>query len=111
MTAFELNEKLKEECILLGATKCITIFRKKGVYTLEDPFYENIIYIPPKTETAFSVYKSIIDYRDVFEYNDIQFTTPVLDGDNSGIVVVYGIFTDEKNFETLEVDTCLFNNK
>lgn len=46
MTGFDVNEDLKERCILLGATKCYTEFRPKGDLVFKQPCWFNRITLP-----------------------------------------------------------------
>lgn len=101
MTGFELNERLKERCVELGADKALTQFFPKGVPILPGPFYETTILFKPDASTQMitDVYQMILGYKYVFD-KDYFFTDPLIEQDNERkrMRIVYAIFEDGTSF-------------
>jgi hypothetical protein len=102
VTGFELNEKLKERCIGLGADKAITQFFKKGVPIIPEPFYETTVEFPPSASTAniTTAYQMILGYKFAFD-EQYFFTDPLIeqDRDRKRLRIVYAIFLEDKPFD------------
>jgi hypothetical protein len=105
MTAFDLNEDLKERCMLLGATKAITTWFKNGVPLIPDEFYETIIVLPTGmhknlVKVVFSLVK---EYMVEFEDNGFECADPVLEFSYLQPRIVYAIFPEKNTFTKKEL--------
>lgn len=100
MTAFELNEDLKERCILLGALKAVTTHFKKGIPLLPEPFWETIIIIPKTlTKTNIKVIYSLIEeFMYEFESYGFECADPVVEFCYGEPRIIYAIFPEDKSF-------------
>lgn len=101
MTGFELNEKLKDRCIELGADKALTQFFKKGVPIIPEPFYETTIEFPPEatTDEVAEAYQMILGYKYAFD-EQYFFTDPLIEQDyeKKRLRIVYAIFLEDIPF-------------
>jgi hypothetical protein len=100
MTAFELNEELKERCILLGAKKTITTHFKEGVPLLPEPFWETIVIIPLSLHKNYIkvIYSLINEYMQIFEKNNFFCAKPVLEFSYGEPRIIYAIFPEKLSF-------------
>jgi len=106
MTAFELNEELKDRCILLNATKAITTYFKKGFPLLPEPFWETIIIFPINTQKNLIrvVFSLIKEYMKCFEENEYNCADPVLEFSFGAPRIVYAIFPGDLSFTEKELN-------
>jgi len=100
MTAFELNEDLKERCILLGATKAVTTHFKNGFPLLPEPFWETVIVLPYNMHKKYLrvVFSLVKEYMEEFEEYGYNCADPVLEFSYGEPRIVYAIFPGQKSF-------------
>ena len=101
VTGFELNERLKERCVEMGADIALTQFFKDGVPIMPEPFYETSIEFPTETTTNViaAAYQMILGYKYVFD-QQYFFTDPLLEQNNEKkkMRIVYAIFIEDTPF-------------
>ncbi len=100
MTGFDINEDLKERCILLGASSCYTEFRPEGDLVCKKPCWYN------KITLSSSLYYTLImvlcglvdDYLE--ELESLGFDVPVTDVQSlkKEKHIHYWIICDKKDF-------------
>jgi hypothetical protein len=99
VTAFELNEILKESCINFGANKAVTTRFEKGVGIIPEEFWETIIIIPKeKKDEVQNIYSMVEVYMNVFKYCGFDCAVPVLEYSLGEPRVIYAIFPGKKSF-------------
>jgi hypothetical protein len=100
VTAFELNEDLKERCILLGATSAVTKHFKNGVPIIPDEFWETVIRMPQKTHKNYlRVVGSLIEeYLQMFEKNKYECADIELAYQDKCPYLIYAVFPGKKSF-------------
>lgn len=100
MTGFELNEELKENCILLGATKAVTTLFKEGTPLLPEPFWETIITIPKTAHINYSkvIFNLVCNFMDTFEVYGFMCADPVFEYSYGEPRIIYAIFPGKKSF-------------
>ena len=105
MTGFELNEDLKDCCLLLGAETAVTLFFKNGVLIMPDPFYETYIIFPKefKPEHVSQIVKSVREHLEKLAQNKFECTDIVMECKKGMIRLVYSIFCTEKKFTTKQL--------
>jgi hypothetical protein len=101
VTAFELNEELKERCVKLGASKAVTTFYKKGVPIIPETFYETIIDIPSSLSNneITKIVQLVLGYKFIFD-EEYEFTDPLLEGNKGDFRIAYAIFLNDKPFNS-----------
>ena len=99
-TAFELNEDLKECCILLGASKAVTTRFKTGVVLIPEEFWETIVIIPKDKNITHikAIFGLIQSYLDTFEEYGYSAADPVLEYSYGEPRVIYAIFPGKLSF-------------
>lgn len=99
-TAFDLNEELKESCILLGATKAVTTHFKQGFPLLPEPFWETIVIMPETAHINLCkvIFNLIEEYIDAFESAGFSCADPVLEYSYGVPRIIYAIFPGKKSF-------------
>jgi len=99
-TAFELNEELKEGCVLLGATKAVTQHFKVGVPLIPDEFWETTIFIPKdsKKQLCKVLYNVVCKYLELFEEGGFYCAEPLLEYSFGAPRIIYAIFPDGESF-------------
>lgn len=100
MTAFELNEELKENCMLLGATKAVTTHFKEGFPLLPEPFWETIVTIPETAHINYSkvIFSLISKFMITFEEYGFNCAEPVFEYSYGAPRIIYAIFPGKKSF-------------
>ena len=100
MTGFEMNEELKEGCILLGATKAVTTHFKKGTPLLPEPFWETIIILHEQMHKNHIkvIYRLVEEYMNAFEEYGIKCADPVFEYSYFEPRIVYALFPGDINF-------------
>lgn len=99
VTAFELNETLKESCINLGAYKAVTTRFEKGIGVIPEEFWETIVIISKeKNDEVQGIYNMIEVYMNVFEYCGYNCAVPVLEYSFGEPRIIYAIFPGKKSF-------------
>jgi hypothetical protein len=100
VTAFELNEDLKERCILLGATSAITVRFKDGVPIVPDEFWETVIRMPETTHNKYiQVVASLIEeYLVMFEKNKYECADIEFAYQGKCPYLIYAVFPGKKSF-------------
>jgi hypothetical protein len=98
-SAFDLNEELKERCILLGVKECYTRYVDDPKYQ-DSPFWFNVIKMPPTMNKKYvmAVCAIIDNYLEEFDFLGV--------GDQSNEVmllennryVVYCFYCDKEKF-------------
>jgi hypothetical protein len=100
MTGFDMNEDLKERCILLGATKAVTTHFKEGFPLLPEPFWETIVILHSKMHKNHIkiIYKLIDEFMNKFEDLGFNCADPVLEFSFEVPRIVYAIFPGNTSF-------------
>ena len=100
VTAFEFNEDLKENCILLGATKATTTRFKEGVPIIPEEFWETIIVIPKTAHINLLkvIFGLVQSYVAAFEVNNLDCSRPVLEYAYGEPRIIYAVFPGKKSF-------------
>jgi hypothetical protein len=93
MTGFELNEKLKEQVVLLGVEYAVTQRFEKDVTGIQEPFYETTLMFPIDATTIkiSEIFMIIIGYKNIFDH-DYLFIEPIIERIGKKISLVYAIF-------------------
>ena len=99
-TAFELNEEIKEGCVLLGAKKAVTTFFKNGTPLLPEPFWETTIYLSKNSskQLCYVLFNVVIKFLDLLDRNDFYCAEPILEYAHGEPRIVYAIFPDKESF-------------
>jgi hypothetical protein len=105
MTAFELNDDLKERCMLLGASKAVTIWFKDGVPLIPDEFWETIIVLPTGIHKNLLkiIFHLVKEFMVEFESNGFECADPVLEFSYAQPRIVYAIFPEKNSFTEKEL--------
>jgi hypothetical protein len=96
VTAFQLNEELKERCILLGASKCYTQY----IDHPSSPFWYNAVKMGPQMHKNYvMVICGLIDnYLEEFDFLGFQDTSTDVMLNQDHRFVVYCFYSDKENF-------------
>jgi hypothetical protein len=100
MTGFELNEDLKDRCMLLGATKAVTTHFKEGFPLLPEPFWETIVVLHDKMHKNHIkvIFSLIKEYMKEFEEYGFNCADPVFEFSYGEPRIVYAIFPGYYSF-------------
>lgn len=100
MTGFDINEDLKDRCILLGATSCYTEFRPQGDLIYKQPCWFN------KITLSSNLHKNLItvlcalvdDYLEELESLGFEDIVTEVQATVFERYIYYWIFCDRKDF-------------
>lgn len=109
MTAFELNEELKESCMLLGATKAVTTHFKDGFPLLPESFWETIIVMPKEMHINLCryIFDLVEDYLAAFEQSGFNCADPVFEYSYGEPRIIYAIFPGKLSFTKKKLKSLL----
>jgi hypothetical protein len=109
MTAFELNEELKDGCILLGATKAVTTHFKEGFPLLPEPFWETIVVLPKQTHLNLCkvIFSLVEEYMCAFEEYGFNCADPVFEYSYGEPRIIYAIFPGKHSFTKKKLKSLL----
>lgn len=99
VSAFDLNEELKERCILLGASRCFTQYVEDPQYK-NAPFWFNAVELPNHMHKNYvMVVCGLIDnYLEEIGFLGIEDQGTDVSVRPEGRYVVYCFFTDKQKF-------------
>jgi hypothetical protein len=101
VTAFELNEDLKDRCMACEGLLAVTLYFKNGVPIIPESFYETTI-VFTKDCLSENISKAIMDIHNVLELlgrNKFSCTDVILEFKNKYPKVVYTIYSNELSFK------------
>jgi len=99
VTAFQLNEELKERCILLGASECYTQYIEDPKYQ-NSPFWYNVVKLGPQMHKNYvMVVCGLIDnYLEEFDFLGFHDTSTDVMINHDYRFVVYCFYSNKENF-------------
>jgi hypothetical protein len=99
VTAFKLNEDLKERCILLGASECYTQYIEDPKYQ-NSPFWYNVIKMGPQMHKNYvMVICNLIDsYLEEFDFLGFSDSSTDVMIKQDCRFVIYCLYSDKENF-------------